>query len=217
MLGIESANLPSEEQKRLHPEFLANEQDYLRMRDGLIPKYHGQWVAVDKGQVVASGHSLLDVMRTSSARGGHAFVACVGKEDEVIARFRRAVYPYDANYAPTALPRITALFLNYSETCSQSHADAIADTGADLTLLPDVDCRAINLYASPSFTMRSAGAFGPVTTARIYHAKVEIDGRRLDAMIQPVLRGTERIVGRDVLNQLRVLFDGPKTELTVDP
>jgi predicted aspartyl protease len=46
-------------------------------------------------------------------------------------------------------------------------------------------------------------------TTLIYHAKAEIDGKRYPALIQPVAGGPERIVGRDVLNQLRVHLDGP--------
>jgi hypothetical protein len=50
-----------------------------------------------------------------------------------------------------------------------------------------------------------------------YRGKVEMDGRRFAAIIQPVTGGNERIVGRDVLNQQRVLFDGPAGQVTVDP
>jgi hypothetical protein len=46
-------------------------------------------------------------------------------------------------------------------------------------------------------------------TTLIYHAKAEIDGKRYPALIQPVAGGKERIVGRDVSNHLRVLFEGP--------
>jgi hypothetical protein len=46
---------------------------------------------------------------------------------------------------------------------------------------------------------------------------LEIDGRRFSALIQPIPVGQERIVGRDVLNQHRVLFDGPAGQVVVDP
>jgi hypothetical protein len=46
---------------------------------------------------------------------------------------------------------------------------------------------------------------------------VEIDGRFFGALIQPVAGGHERIVGRDVLNQQRILFDGLAGEVIVDP
>lgn len=47
--------------------------------------------------------------------------------------------------------------------------------------------------------------------------KVEMDGRHCSALIQPVPAGHERIVGRDVLNQQRVLFDGPAGQVVIDP
>jgi predicted aspartyl protease len=58
---------------------------------------------------------------------------------------------------------------------------------------------------------------GGSVTALFYRAKVEIDGRRYSALIQPVPAGRERIVGRDVLNQQRVLFDGPASQVIVNP
>jgi hypothetical protein len=45
----------------------------------------------------------------------------------------------------------------------------------------------------------------------------EIDGTRYAALIQPISAGRERIVGRDVLNQQRVLFNGPAGQVVVEP
>lgn len=89
MLQIETANLTSDQQKRLHPDFLANEQTYLQMRDLLLAQYRGQWVAVHGGRVLASGNKLIDVMERASASGGHPYIARVGGEDAVF-RVRRA-------------------------------------------------------------------------------------------------------------------------------
>jgi len=38
--------------------------------------------------------------------------------------------------------------------------------------------------------------------------RVEIDGNIYSAIIEPVLE-VERLIGRDVLNQCKVTFDGP--------
>ena len=97
------------------------------------------------------------------------------------------------------------------------YPDAIADTGADLSVLPQNDCLAIDLFNSPYFTGVSSGVVGSSVVTLIYHAKAEIDGNRYAALIQPVVSGKERIVGRDVLNQLRILFDGPGARVIVDP
>ena len=217
MLRTETANLPPDQQQRLHPDFLANEQAYLRMRDKLLAPYRGQWVAIQNGQVVASGTDLLAVTDAAAGHSGHPYIALVGAEDEVVFRVRRAVFGYDQTYQPFPLPRITATIWNHSETHSQTCADVIPDTGADLSVLPDSDCAAIDLHSSPYFTGLSSGVLGAAVTTLIYRGKAEIDGQRYSALIQPIPGGHERIVGRDVLNQLRMLFDGPAAQAVVNP
>ena len=217
MLQIHTANLPQEQQQRLHPEFLANEQAYFQMRDSLLAQYQGQWVAVQGGKVLVAGAKLMDVMERASACGGHPYIALVGAEDEVVFRLRRAVFTYDQAYQPFPLPRVKATFWNHAETHSQQHPDVIPDTGADLSVLPDRDCTAIDLFNSPCMTGMSSGVIGASITTLFYRGKIEIDGRRFAALIQPIPGGHERIIGRDVLNQERVLFDGPAGEVVVDP
>jgi predicted aspartyl protease len=55
MLQIHTTNLPQDQQQRVHPDFLANEQAYLHMRDSLLGPYRGQWLAVQGGKVIAAG------------------------------------------------------------------------------------------------------------------------------------------------------------------
>ncbi|MBI1917036.1 MAG: hypothetical protein HYS12_20195 [Planctomycetes bacterium] len=95
MLQIQTTNLPQDQQQRLHPDFLANEQAYLHMRDSLLGLYRGQWVAVQGGKVIAAGSKLMEVMDRASACGGHPYIALVGAEDAVVFRVRRAVFAYD--------------------------------------------------------------------------------------------------------------------------
>jgi hypothetical protein len=44
-----------------------------------------------------------------------------------------------------------------------------------------------------------------------------ISGHRVPALVQPITGGQERLVGRDVLNQHRVTFDGPAGLVTFAP
>lgn len=53
MLQIQTTNLSAERRRWLHPDFLANEQHYLRMRPQLLKQYRGQWVAIHDGRVIA--------------------------------------------------------------------------------------------------------------------------------------------------------------------
>ena len=217
MLQTQTANLSPDQQRRLHPEFLANEQAYLQMRDSLVAVYRGQWVAVHGGRVIASGPGLMEVMDGASAAAGHPYVALVGAEEEVVFRVRRGLFAYDHAYQPFPLPRLTATFFNHSETQSQLHPDAIPDTGADASVLPDGDCMAIDLFNSPCLAGIAAGIVGTSFTTLFYRGKVEIDGHRYAALIQSTPGGQERIIGRDVLNEMRILFDGPSKQVVVDP
>jgi predicted aspartyl protease len=217
MLQIQTTKLTADQQSRLHADFLANEQAYLQMRDELLAQYRGKWVAVADGKVLADGENVLEVMETASTSGGHPYIALVGAENEAIFRVRRAEFAYDQTYRPFPLPRVGATFWNHAETHSQQHADVIPDTGADVSVLPDADCAAIDLFRSPYMTAVSGGVVGATITTLLYQGKVEIDGHRYTALIQPIPAGQERIVGRDVLNQQRVLFDGPAGQVVVNP
>jgi hypothetical protein len=217
MLQIQTANLASDEQQRMHQDFLANEQSYLQLRDQLLAQYRGKWVAVHQGKVVAAGDRLIEVLQQASSCDGHPYIALVGAEDAAIFRVRRAEFPYDQSYQPFPLPRLSATFWNHAETHSCQHSDVIPDTGADVSVLPDTDCTAIDLLHSPYMMARAGGVVGASITTLLYQGKIEIVGQRYTALIQPISGGQERIVGRDVLNQQRVLFDGPAGQVVIDP
>jgi hypothetical protein len=130
---------------------------------------------------------------------------------------RRAVFGYDAAYQPFPLPRVMATFSNHAHTHSQQHYDVIPDTSADIPVSPDGDCKTIDLFNSPCMTGMSGGVVGGSVASLLYRGNAEIDGSRYSALIQPIPGGQERIIGRDVLNQQRVLFDGPAGQVIVDP
>ena len=167
--------------------------------------------------MIAANSDLLALTEAAATTGGHPYIALVGAEDSVIFRVRKAVFSYDGTYQPFPLPRVAATYWNHAGTHSQSYADVIPDTGADLSVLPNGDCNVIDLFSSPYFTGISSGVVGPGVSTLIYRGKVEIDGRLFAALIQPVAGGQERIIGRDVLNQQRLLFDGPARQVVVDP
>jgi predicted aspartyl protease len=214
---MQTINLTAEEQQRLHADFLANEQSYLQMRDQLLTQYRGQWVAIHQGTVVAADKDLLRVTEEAGAVGGHPYIALVGAEDAVVFRVRRVAFSYDPTYQPFPLPRVTVTFWNHAETHSQTFDDVIPDTGADLCVLPNSACQAIDLFNLPYFTGIASGVVGGSVATLIDRGKVEIDGNRFPALIQALTGATEQILGRDVLNRQRVLFDGPAGQVVVDP
>ena len=217
MLRTLTTNLPPEQKQRLHPDFLANEQSYLRLRDGLLASHRGQWVAIHDGQVVASGDDLVRVTEVAAAAGGHPYIAKVGQEDVTVFRVRRSEFNYDATYQPFAMPRVTVTFWNHGETLSQTFGEVIPDTGADSSLLPESDCLTFDLFGSPYLTAVSGSPIGPSVTTLIYLGKAEIEHLRVPAFVQSYRSGTERLVGRDVLNHHRVLFDGPSGKIVFQP
>jgi hypothetical protein len=95
MFRCQTTNLPPEQRQRLHPDFVANEQAYLRMRDTLLASHAGQWVAIHKGQVIAAGDDLLQVADLAAGSGGHPYIARVGAEDQTVFRVRREKFAYE--------------------------------------------------------------------------------------------------------------------------
>lgn len=128
---------------------LANEHAYWQAREQLLNEYRGRWVAFHTGQVIASGDNLLDVLDEAGSAGCHAYVALVGEEDSVVFTVRRKEFDYDRTYRPFPLPLVEATFSNYSGTSRQFYAAIIPDTGADLSVLPESDCLAFDLFSSP--------------------------------------------------------------------
>lgn len=211
-----TAHLPARQRQRVDADFLANEQAYIAMRDELLRSYFGQWVAIHEDRVVAVGDSLASVTDAAAASGGHPYVARVGKEDSVVFRVRRADFDYDSNYQPFPLPRVAAIFWNHAESSSLDCRDVIPDTGADSSLLPERDCEAFNLFSSPYLVGLVSGVIGPTVSTLIYRGKVDVAGVRVAAFVQAVEDGHERIMGRDVLNEYRVLFDGPARRVSIE-
>ena len=213
MSQIESRNLSLAHREYLHQDFLENERDYWKMRDELMREYQGQWVAIHRGKVIASDDDLFDVTDEVGKLGCHAYIARVGDEESIVFTVRRREFSYDVNYRPFPLPRIEAAFANYHRTGRLLYQDVIPDTGGDLSVLPEDDCLAIDLFNSPYLISLTRGVLGPSVTTLLYRGNVEINGILYRSLIQPALEGKERILGRDVLNQIKVTFDGPRRKV----
>jgi len=195
--------------------FERDRQDYWTMRDELLAKYPGKWVAVHKGRVVAVGDGPLSIMEQAVAEDGYAYTNKVGEEDKIVIRQRRVSFPYDETYSPTAIPRITAVLHNFPQTKSKTVTDAIPDTGADVTCLPETDCRDLDLFLFPYYSGISHPFGGVRRQVTFYVARVEVNGKLYNVIVGPVTE-RERLIGRDLLNQMRVTFDGPSRLTTFD-
>ncbi|MFQ6040544.1 MAG: DUF5678 domain-containing protein [Candidatus Poribacteria bacterium] len=208
MSSNNTQNLSKFQKKYLHKDFLENERDYWNMRGNLLKSYKGKWIAIHKGNVVAVSDDLFSITDEVGRLNCRAYIAKVGEEDSVVFKVRRRQFNYDTTYSPFALPRAEVTFSNYSKTDSKLYSDVIPDTGGDLSVLLEDDGLDINLLSSPYFTTLSRGVVGPNIVTLAYRGNAEINGATYPSFIQ-LIPGDERILGRDVLNQVKVTFDGP--------
>ena len=63
------------------------------MREELLAKYPGKWVAVHKGRVVAVGDDQLSLRDHALAEDGYAYTNKVGAEDKIVIRQCRVSFP----------------------------------------------------------------------------------------------------------------------------
>jgi hypothetical protein len=209
-------NLPPEIARQIHPDWRKNEADYWAVRDRLLSQYQNQWIGFADGKVVASGTSPVAVFHAAEQSGRHPFVTCVGREDEP-CRMRRVSFPYDTSYPGEALPVLTVEFRPVSGSPGVGLDRVIPDTGADASALPWVDCQQLQLdpaQGRPGWMGGVAGASAPTLFFPVW---VEVDGQEYPCRLQADFLGNERILGRDVLNRLEMLFRGPAGELVVNP
>src|SRR5689334_10496608 len=203
--------LPPEIARQIHPDWRKNEAAYWAVRDHLLSQYEGQWIGFADGAVIASGTSPVAVFHAAEASGRHPFVTCVGREYEP-CRMRRASFPYDPTYPGAPLPIVTAEFCTVSGTPGTAFDRLIADTGADASALPWADCQSLGLNPTQGRPIQMAGVAGGVAMSLQFLAWAFLDGQEYACRLQADFVGHERILGRDVLNRMPVLFNGPGGE-----
>jgi hypothetical protein len=130
---------------------------------------------------------------------------------------RRASFTYDASYPGEPLPMVALEFRLASGSRGIALDRVIADTGADASALPWSDCQSLQLTAAqgrPGVMGGMAGGTAPTLHFRVW---AYLDGREYPCRLQADFVGSERILGRDVLNRVDVLFRGPASEVVVNP
>ncbi|HBI41780.1 MAG TPA: hypothetical protein DDY78_02860 [Planctomycetales bacterium] len=208
--------LPPEIARQIHPDRRKNEAAYWAVRDQLLDPYRGQWIGFADGVVVASGSSPVAVFHAAEASGRHPFIICVGREEEP-CRIRRVAWPYDASYPGEALPLISVEFRQASGSPGVVLDRVIPDTGADASVLPWVDCQLLHLDPSLGVQGLISGVAGGSAATLAFRIWARLDGQDYPCRLQADFVGGERILGRDVLNRLEILFRGPVGEVVVNP
>jgi hypothetical protein len=208
--------LPPEIARQIHPDRRKNEAAYWAVRDQLLDQYRGQWIGFADGKVIASGTSPVTVFHAAEATGLHPFFICVGREEEP-CRIRRATFRYDASYPGEALPLINVEFRQTSGSPGMVLDRVIPDTGADACVLPWADCQLLQLAPAQGVQGLISGVAGSSAATLAFLMWAQLDGQDFPCRLQADFVGSERILGRDVLNRLEILFRGPAGEVVVNP
>lgn len=208
--------LPTDIARQIHPEWRKNEAEYWTVRDQLLRQYQDQWIGFADGKVVASGTRPVLVFQAAQQKAEHPYVTCVGHEDQPY-RMRRAQFAYDTSYPGEALPVIRAEFRRVSGTSGPVFDGVIPDTGADTSALPWADCQQMQLDPAQGIPGLMSGVGGGSASTLGFLVWVHLDGNDYPCQLHADFVGNERILGRDVLNSLEILFRGPAGEIVVNP
>lgn len=208
--------LPPDIAAQIDPAWKKNEADYWAARDRLRSLYEGQWIGFADGSVVASGHSPVAVFHAAEESAQSPFVTCVGHEDEP-CRVRRCSFPYDSSYPGEPLPVLSLEFRSAAGMPGVTFDRVIADTGADASVLPWRDCQQLRLNPARGRPAWMSGVAGGSAATLFFRVWIMIDGQQHRCRLQADFVGHERILGRDVLNRLDLLFRGSAGELIVNP
>ena len=209
-------DLPHEIACLVPPEWRANEKNYWSVRDKLLDAYNGLWIAFVDGNIIASGTSAVDVLHDGAESGRHPFVVRVGAEFEPCL-MRRLAFRYNNTYPGEPLPQIGIEFRTANGAPGIYVDQVIPDTGADATALPWSDCRKLGLDVTMGLPAQIGGVAGSTAPTLMFPIWVFLDGKQYRCRLQADFQGKERILGRDILNRIEVLFRGPSGEVIVNP
>ena len=113
---------------------------------------------------------------------------------------------YDRSFSPPA-PLALVTLRHPTTNVSISGVSLQIDTGADVTLLPDNSVRQLGvLEESGLYELQGFGeslVFAPAFRLHLIFLGRSFKGK------YAVIEGSEGVLGRDVLNRLALVFDGP--------
>ena len=122
-------------------------------------------------------------------------------------------FPYNPRLYPPA-PYVEIWLGIPDESLKLGPLQALVDTGSDATILPYRLIRPLRLQIDDRKFLRSP--WGARHRVDIFLLDIDIAGGRLPvAEVVADTQGDEVIVGRNVLNMLRVILDGPKRLLEI--
>ncbi len=122
-------------------------------------------------------------------------------------------YPYDATFA-IPFPSLPVVIRQIDGSAATSDLVALVDTGADVTAVPRNYLRMVQ--AEEAYTARIRSHWGESWPVSVYLVDLEIAEQLLPAVEVVGDDETEDILlGRNVLNKLTLLLDGPHETIDV--
>jgi predicted aspartyl protease len=116
-------------------------------------------------------------------------------------------YTYCQDYQP-AFPALEIVLLNDDESLRSGPISALVDTGSDGTLVPISYLKDLQVVPLRDVTIRSH--WGERRSVQLFVVDLEIAGSRLPgAFVVGDEQGNEIVLGRNLLNKLVLLMDGP--------
>jgi len=124
-------------------------------------------------------------------------------------------YPYNAAYEPP-FPAAPVVLRNSEEGLRTEKAQALLDTGSDGSLVPIAYLEEI--LAPPVVDTHIRSQWGEWRAAQLFAVDLELGSLRLPGVfVVGDELGSEIVLGRNVVNKLRVLLDGPAGQSDIRP
>ncbi len=114
--------------------------------------------------------------------------------------------PYNQTFEPPA-PLLNITIFAPTNTHIRANVQALLDTGAEISVIPDVIIR--HLALTPYAIMLVEAYDSRTRQLPLYAVTLEITGTRLSTVKMVTYSVDHAILGRDVLNRFVVTLDGP--------
>lgn len=117
--------------------------------------------------------------------------------------------PYDDRYEPPA--PVLPVLISAPNAPGGIGVSALVDSGADVSVVPADVIRALGLPIVAWTEVR--GYDGTSRRTEVHAATMQVEGLR--TIVEVIGLGNEALIGRDVLNQVRIVLDGPKRTVEI--